>query len=450
MHHGELLRAEIEHAANAQRAAPGLTTLGIPALRFRFLFPGLTPYSAKDEPLRELAETMREKGDAAKDAHPSMRAGHAFLGQFLDHDITFDALSRLGRSVSDRNFRSPALDLDSVYGGGPDAARHLFDVTDPLSLGGRLPVRLLLPPHRRWDLPRNTQGTALIGDPRNDENHFISQLHRRMIGFHNYVVEQIANEHPNDPKTLFEEARKLTTQHYHAVIRDDFLPKIIEPDILKEILNAPRFYRPAGPDDAYIPIEFAVAAYRFGHTLIRESYRLTKKRAAKLFDLPPFEQRTSLDALDWSYFVGDGPGAQPARKIDALVSSQLFDLPFIADVDGPKSLPERNMRRGRDVGLPSGQKVAEALGVTPLTNAQLGVDKIEGLGGEAPLWYYVLRESALTPGDTLGPVGSRIVGEVLVGLMKVVPHSPLNDATWKPRFGRGGKFDLETLVTLGA
>lgn len=458
----------------APEAVPTVDT-PIPASRFGHLFDSPEPpYEPTDEGLTLLSETMRETFDRESDSnapneehdYPGLPIGFAFLGQFIDHDITFDPVSRLNVNVSGRNFRSPSLDLDSVYGSGPDASRHLYDVQDELSQGGRLPVRLLIPPTRTWDLPRNEQRTAVIGDPRNDENHFISQVHRRFLGFHNAVVSHLVAEkkcHIN-PKDLFEEARKIVTQHYHGVIRDDFLPRIVRKDVLEAVLasDKPQVFRwsEKGDGSFFMPVEFAVAAYRFGHTMIRTRYRLNVDefrgpRDVNLFDLSPFDQRTAADALDWHLFVGDAGQAQFARKIDAKVSKELFDLPFISRKDDPPpSLPLRNLQRSRDVGLPSGQDVAAQIAAlvtsgpkpTPLSNADLGIGEIEGLGDQAPLWFYILKESGLQEeGRTLGLVGSWLVAEVLVELMRRVKDSPLN-VDWKPSLVNRDVFTFHDLV----
>ena len=123
--------------------------------------------------------------------NPRLSAGAAFLGQFLDHDMTFRSHvqpgSRAG-SGSIRNFRIPALDLDSVYGGGPGYHRSCHDRNVD---GGRTTLLVETNPGSavtidgqiRSDVPRNSQVTALIGDPRNDENLIVSQLHLSVVRF---------------------------------------------------------------------------------------------------------------------------------------------------------------------------------------------------------------------------------------------------------------------------
>src|SRR4051794_18542078 len=186
--------------------------------RFGRLFPTLPPFAADTPLIRDAlvelgaAGGLMDPGDDLSDPitlitdpgksarnpdNPASTAGFTFLGQFLDHDMTFDPTSSLARRQDPeaiRNFRIPALDLDSVYGGGPGASPHLYDVTvdngqttffvepnpgsNTVSIDGSL----------RYDVPRNSQLTALTGDPRNDENLIISQLHLAFLRFHNRVV----------------------------------------------------------------------------------------------------------------------------------------------------------------------------------------------------------------------------------------------------------------------
>lgn len=452
----------------------------VPVGRFGRIFENLPVYEPTNAGIRELAETMREGEDESNDS--AIPLGFAFLGQFIDHDITLDPVSRLDDRLDPeavRNFRTPAVDLDNVYGEGPDASRHLYDTAGKnMSSEHRLPFRLLTGTAKNCDdLPRNRQGTALIGDPRNDENLLVSQIHHGFLAFHNQVVMHLEEEHKDNPlgnKDTFDEARKLATLHYHWVVLHEFLPHIVGSDVVMDIINNGRTHfkweeRSSRP---YIPVEFSGAAYRFGHTLIRAEYNLNAtKQGIKLFDLPFFglcpnedcgaEPGPSADYnLDFAYFFDTGtPDLQFCRKIDAKIAEPLFDLPFIhAGQDAPVSLPERNMRRGRTLKLPSGQDVAQAMGIAPLSNQDLGIANIQGLDGKAPLWFYILKEAALTEnGEHLGPVGGRIVAETLVAMVDVVRQSylsPAELATWRPTLptqaGTTGTFTMSDLLAFRA
>jgi hypothetical protein len=143
--------------------------------------------------------------------------------------------------------------------------------------------------------------------------------------------------------------------------------------------------------------------------------------------------------VDWSLLF-DVPGrlpAQRAKRIDGRLPESLIALPQavsgVGETDAYASLANRDLQRGQAMGLPSGEAVARALGVEPLSEEQIGL-AMNGWTGETPLWIYVLKEAdALQGGDRLGPVGGRIVGEVLVGIIDADPESFRSvDGSWQP------------------
>ena len=404
-------------------------------------------------------------------ALPHGAAGSTFIGQFVDHDSTFDLGSRLGVPAVPqrmRNARSPALDLDSLYGGGPVADPQLYDTTDralfKVESGGVFE-----------DLPRLADSRALIADPRNDEHVMLAGLHAAMLLFHNRVVERVRAAGETDAERAFAAARRLVTWHYHWIVLTELLPSLVGGAMVQDVLHARRgrLFRPE-PEEAFMPVEFQGAAYRFGHSLARPSYRANLKGDrgqpffAFLFDpraegqADPSDLRGGARAarrfVGWQTFFDFGDGeVKPRKLIDTRISTPLFQLPLSAIADGraPTSLPQRNLLRHLTWQMPSGQSIAAALGVPALRPADLG--ELAGYGlnleGSTPLWYYVLKEAALaTGGQTLGPVGGRIVAEVLIGLMQGDRTSWLNgEPQWRPtlpsRRGRG-EFDMVDLLTL--
>src|SRR5262249_55660697 len=201
--------------------------------------------------------------------NPTHTAGTTFMGQFMDHDMTFDTSSPLGKPAAPtapRNARTPSFDLDSVYGAGPVGSPQLYDPADRAKLkvesGGLFE-----------DLPRMADGTAIIADPRNDENVIIAGLQAAFLLFHNGVVDQLRAGGTTDLLDLHTQARRLTTWHYQWMILHEFLPLFVGQPVVNAILRrGRRFYRP-GKGEAYIPVEFQGAAYRFGHSMVRPSYR---------------------------------------------------------------------------------------------------------------------------------------------------------------------------------
>jgi hypothetical protein len=392
--------------------------------------------------------------------NPTHTAGTTFVGQFIDHDITFDAATQLGvpaEPEATRNTRVPVLDLDSVYGGGPMVSPQLYDPNDAPKLriesGGRFE-----------DLPRNADDSAIIGDRRNDENIIIAGLHAAFILFHNNMVDLARAQglvEPANAADAFRFARNETRWHYHSMILSQFLPQVIGDSRLDQIRRGRRFYRPPS-GRAFMPVEFQTGSYRMGHSMVRPSYRVnfTGQPPDKpnspvffgfLFD-PAQENVPDSDDLrggsraprryvGWPTFFDFGDGNFRNNKlIDTRLSTPLFHLPLFAIASGepPTSLAERNLLRHLTWSLPSGQTLASVIGAQRLSVGQL---KQTGLGDistsfltSTPMWFYVLHEAFVREGGhRLGPVGGTIVGEVLVGLLDADPGSLLNQRGWSPR-----------------
>jgi hypothetical protein len=415
------------------------------------MFGQLPVFEPSDAFLKALAKEMVDKGGPAGD-NAQIPSGYTYFGQFVDHDITFDSSSSLDRQQDPdavKNFRTPRFDLDSLYGRGREGSPQLYDQRSP---GG---VKLLVGKNpatdedgtalERRDLPRNDQGIALIGDPRNDENTIVSQLHLTFIRFHNRVVDFVSEKPAFDtPKKVFKEANRLVRWHYQWVVVHDFLKRIATAERVNKILQPdqnPRvnllFYKPGATP--FMPVEFSVAAYRFGHSMVRPSYRINgvvpelpifskSTRPSPLEAFHGFRRLPEAWTVDWSFFFKTGNRKpQPSRKIDTKLARGLTELP--GERGEMRSLPLRNLRRGVALKLPSGRRVALAMNAQPLTGRQLGTDD-----HPAPLWYYILREAAVREkGARLGPVGARIVAEVLLGLLDKDPLSYLSvEPTWTP------------------
>jgi len=438
------------------------------------------------------------------DENPNVAAGYTYFGQFVDHDITFDPVSSLQRQNdpdSLEDFRTPRLDLDCLYGRGPADQPYLYAKPER--------SRFILGPDRgvhgqkRPDLLRTADGTALIGDKRNDENKIVAQVQALFLKFHNKVYDQIGSRFgAGQGDARFAEAQRIVRWCYQWIVLNDFLPRVCDKSVVKDVMPSAtrrepqlQFYRPHG-GDAYIPVEFSVAAYRFGHSMVRPSYSLndTAKSSAS-FDfngtpkpfgrIPIFvaQAAKSTDAMngfgefapelpaawgiDWSFFfgkLGTHPNGQPqipqpSYRIDASLVDPLGDLPEFAAAGVPSpftSLAFRNLTRGVTMGLPSGQRVARMMGAkTVLSDEQLWSVRNEEealqpwsegtaffndsknkkwLTAAAPLWYYILKEAeVMHHGHHLGEVGSRIVAETMVGLAWFDHYSYLfQQPRWDP------------------
>jgi len=443
------------HVARDHCLAPSRIVEAAPAAaRYGRLLPDLPAHEADDEALLALggvggicdaSAAISKITRLADDA--SGAAGWPFFGQFIAHDITADRspLSIHADVTSLRNARTPRIDLESLYGAGPVGSPYLFDRDDP--------AKLLLG-EGGFELPRNSQGTAIIGDPRNDVHLFVNQLHVAFLRAHNGLVDRMRAD--GEPEgDLYESARRSLRWHYQYVVVADYLPRLVGAELVESVLTqGPKLFNPP-PGEAFIPLEFADAAFRYGHGQIRHAYRLQVGGPEyPLFpDLVGFGPVPADHRLDWSviFDVPGQPKAQRAKKLDGRLPASLIGLPrqVTGDVEvaAYRSLAARDLQRGLATGLPSGEAVAAALGVDPLTPEEVG---LRDFGG-TPLWLYTLKEAQFRAGgDRLGPVAGRIVAEVLIGLIRADPESYLSvDEQWRPTLPsvEAGRFGLADLLT---
>ena len=365
------------------------------------------------------AASKPDEHDTRND-NPRIPAAFAFLGQFIAHDITADRsmLRHHARLNELRNFRTPRLDLEYLYAAGPTGDPHLYDLYDL--------DKFLLGVNdigKQDDLSRNRQGRALVGDPRNDVHLIISQLHLAFLKFHNQVVDYLRDQ--GVPSSdVFSEAQRLVRWHYQWIVVHEFLPLTAGEALVDNLLNnGPQFY--AYDERPFIPVEFADAAYRFGHSQVRSVYILNGS-GTKGQIFPDFAGTCPVPhdrVVDWAYFfnVEEQRPPQASKRIDTLIAHSLIDLPrsVVGDTDIPEqhSLAYRDLMRGQALDLPSGEAVSRAMDIEPLSKDELGLSKL-GWHGETPLWYYILKEAEVRAGgERLGDVGGRIVAEVLLGLI---------------------------------
>src|SRR4051812_17400243 len=255
--------------------------------RFGAMFKKLPAFAPRDDLLVDLAQTMVENdtGDEFLNTNPRLFAGFTFIGQFIDHDITFDntplALQQADPDAT-VNFRTPRYDLDSVYGRGPAYEPQLYDPADR--------DKLFLTPNVNGveDIPRDGTGRAIIPEARNDENLIIVQFHKAVARFHNAIVDYARSQGVRS-EWVFETARRLTRWHYQWAVIHDFLPRFVgealvgaNGSVYREVAGKPpvislNYYKPTNRDGRpFMPVEFAVAAYRFGHSIIRPFYVLNQ------------------------------------------------------------------------------------------------------------------------------------------------------------------------------
>jgi hypothetical protein len=394
------------------------------------MFPELPAARFDDDRLLALGSAGGFCDGGACDTESHIEAGQPFFGQYLAHDLTADRSPlRVHGDISTlRNARTPRANLEALYGAGPVGSPYLFDQADPakllLGVGGR-------------DLPRNQQGIALIGDPRNDVHAFMTGLQVAFIRAHNRLVDRLRADRVPGPE-LFDDARRALIWHYQWVILHDFLPQLVGEAMTTSVLeDGLRFYHVT--DEPFIPVEFADAAYRYGHSQIKGDYQLRRggPRYPVFPDLAGFRPLASERVIDWSllFDVAGCPPAQRAKPIDGQLPASLIRLPEsitgTVEVSAYRSLAARDLQRGMGTGLPSGEAVARAMGARTLSRQELALGDWQD---ETPLWLYILREAAVRGGgDHLGQVGGRIVAEVIVGIIRTDPESYLtNDPSWRP------------------
>ena len=458
-------------------ALPASAACGTPGSGYGELFPDLPDASWNSNDLRALSEAMIAPADtppgpgvADPEDNRAVPAGYTYFGQFVDHDLTLDDrpddLVTPVPVSSLVNGRTPQLDLDSVYGSGPTGSPRLYN-SDQMHLltgaalsggGDRGAV----------DLPRDADGMALIGDPRNDENRIVAGIHSLFIRYHNKVVDRIRSRNRRlSSAQVFARARQEVVDAYQWMVLTDYLPRIAGQSTVDSVVRrrgsgwrtSLSVYDPC----VQMPVEFSVAAYRFGHSQVRAFYRINQSTSPlPVFsgtfvpgsDLTGFSPSPSTFGIDWNLFVPSSPGArgpfQPSYKIDGSLTHSLSLLPLPTTGVGPANLALRNLLRGQQLGLPSGQDVARALGVVPLADDRILVGAATGdpadqrpitdisasFAGNTPLWVYVLAEAAAQTGPAtgrLGPVGGRLVTETVVGLLASDPTSILGRTGSKPQ-----------------
>jgi len=478
---GEISRRRVE----ADIAADG------PPFRFSRMGPRGIGRQLGDPNRKRLGNAMAAGGGGTG----QIPAGFTYLGQFIDHDLTFDKTEvMLGANISPAALlqgRSPELDLDSLYGAGPlDPESAKFYEADGIHLKkGKTKAIDPFPALEGHDHPRGAGTTqaqkrkAIIPDKRNDENLAVAQTHLAFVRFHNRVVDTLPASVPASQR--FDTARELVTKHYQWMIRTDYLPRICAAGVVNNVFNQGRkaFEVGATPTDVpTMPVEFSVAAFRLGHSMIREAYNWNKAFdngsgfLSYLFEFSATGGNLGGETRLLSNWVADfrrlynfGEANKPnlvvpaakfnkAMRIDTRLVDPLKNLPpgtfggpTVPFNDPRANLAFRNLTRAKMVKLATGQQMANFLkskgvNLTKLTKTQIRdgnngakLDRLTAaqraaLLKDTPLWFYILREAELNGGKLKG-VGARIVAETIHRAMEGSEHSIVRDTAFKPSFG---------------
>jgi hypothetical protein len=274
-----------------------------------------------------------------------------------------------------------------------------------------------------------------------------------MIRFHNAVVDTQAASHSG--AELFEESRRIVTWTYQWIVLNELLPALCGSAVMADLFGNGVSLFDEFSHDPFIPVEFSVAAYRFGHSMIPQSIRIQEGADELLLFGPELgigfkPLSTESAVVDWNQLASDGTNTvQKAEKLNARLAKILLDLPFI-DPSDERSLATRNLHRSQAFLLPSGELIAAEMGRPDSEISLVGqrADDMADLAGVAlpsgtPLWLYILLEADVIgretdidnfdPGEGLGPVGARIVAETLFNLIESDPGSFLSqNRAWQP------------------
>jgi hypothetical protein len=439
-------------------------------------------------------------------ADGTIPAGYTYLGQFVDHDLTFDRTAvQLGETISPVDLlqgRSPTLDLDSLYGVGPSdpVSRRFYRDDLHLKIGRTTRIGNDIA-RDGFDLPRglgstvNAKRKAVIPDPRNDENLAVAQHHLAFIRLHNRVASRTPSSLP--PEERFRRARKRVVLHYQWMLRTDYLPRICDASVVDDVFTNGRKIFEVGASPLSMPtmpVEFSVAAFRLGHSMVRDAYDWNARfpDGGGSLDLLFTFSATSGDLggnptlpsnwiADWRRLYPftkiDHPELAPprgefnrARTINTVLVDPLAALPIgsfggtSADLGTIEAnLAFRNLTRAHMLKLASGQQMADFLSsrgvpVTKLTAAQirngldgaslaaLTTDQRTTFLTRTPLWFYVLREAELNGGRLAG-VGARIVAETFHRAMEGSMFSIVRTPDFRPNLGEvEGRFRMADLL----
>ncbi len=413
--------------------------------------------------LEQLAELLKTSGSSRSGATPDtdIPAAYTYLGQFIAHELSdLRVLDPTGMVT----IRSAALDLDSLLGAVPDT---------PLPAQAQIwkggvgigQARSFGPDVHYEDLPRRADGKALIADARNDSNLALAQLHLALSKFHQRIAQ-------DECRRSDDAARRITRRHVQSVVLHDYLRRVIEPGVYDDILlHGRRVIHPGGlPTDTpfLIPIEFAAACFRVGHSMVREKYEAWE------YGVRPIRLKTLLHMtgqgggffglrhlseewrINWASML-EQPNPPSVRNmaagIDATLAPGLHRLPDRlfppstpkGDGTGLTSVARATLLRQRGFELGSGQQTAHVLNgaigpglqVPVLTPPEIAAAFSDsgavdtplaeflcksGLHANTPLWFYCLVEArTLCGGRCFGPLTSRIVMETIHAAIEAAP-----------------------------
>ncbi len=427
--------------------------------------------------IQNLTETSNKFMMRASLKASSIPAGYTYLGQFLAHELSFDPTHFSDHKRPNHQvLRTPLIDLDSIYGKGPVGSPTFYDQH---TNGGRTSFLIALRDNYYFDFPRmeTNNNIPIIADPRNDEHLMLAQMHLALLLFHNKVIAQLIEQEGLTPSkdlnpalikkmdALFEQAQRQVVLHFQSIVVYDFLKKMCCNEVFDELLEKTvkgELANAQSESMLQLPVEFSVAAFRFGHSMIRREYRvhlLSEHGSASLFGLK-LEHAPMGRFFDWRLFfppIGEefveGKLANFARPIFPFVTD--FMVQRIPTLQASKSIVHRNLMRGLEYGLPAGQAIAQKLNYTLVDSKFFQENSpdiyqvlqktwnsstdytFEDFCNHSPLWFYILMEACCQEkGERLGQVGSYIIASTIFTILANDKNSIFN---WKDENGKHWK-----------
>ncbi len=394
-----------------------------------------------EETLKALAEAMLDDSDPASE----LPAAYTYFGQFLAHDLTHMKKQENGNNETVWvNASNHALTFESLFGtlhaGGQSSAEWINEAGACLGQNQNIPTQI----EPTFDLPRDIHnGQPRCVDPRADSNLALAQMHVLLVRFHQKLAKI--------SEATEQDAKLETKRHIQAVVLTDYLPRLIPSDIYNSVLKEGR--RVVAPDDAaefLVPLEFAAAVFRFGHSMVRKVYSpwglswpigapdQYPEESASLGTLLHYTSNGEITKNHLEYYWGQFWRHWVDMKLVGKENSNVFAAPISTRINSdlgkiPKAnfphiktdgetfnLPLQTLLRGSKFSLPSGQEVAEFLGEKQTLDVKAFLDKDPRFAEVAsssilhehtPLWFYTLAEAEGSPEGKLGSVAARVVME---------------------------------------
>lgn len=398
-------------------------------------------------------------GDGFNHAIP---CGYTYFAQFAAHDMTLNSRPLPDIvAVAPDNLRARALMLDALYGGGPQALPHCHaqpdDPTEPAVKLRLAPVRIGSREGPERDIGRlmelangRLRCTPMIADARNDDNAVVSQITALFILVHNAAADRMPANWRAEERYLG--ARLAVTAAYRTILRNDLLPRILEPATYRWYAGQAgnRRFLAGNLEGKVVTAEFAHAVWRMGHAMVRPEYRFNLRSESHPLDtviernarnLPremPFDREW---IAQWSLFFDFGKRKpQPSMLIGPSYAGPLHRA-FKSPSDGEAAgLAKRDLQRSspsfvatipqlrEEIALRAPSAYPNRVWLTdPRRHHAIVRDFLGGAVGsgkmkrgmaqsvinEPPLGLFILIESAAKPwcGRTLGPLGSMIAAE---------------------------------------